>query len=118
MNLGWVNCCGLGLQALPDVADPGFKGGEVAGVGEDEVGSGGLFCIGHLAGEAGTGVGFGGGAGSGILGLSGGDAVSVAGDLEVVGGGEDQDAIEAIAPVGEQVERSGECSEDRPAETT
>src|SRR6185437_11794878 len=64
---------------------------------KDVVCLGGFFSVGDLVREAKAGIGF-----SGPSGGSGrGDADGIAGDLQVVGRGDDYDAVNAAAPVGE-----------------
>src|SRR6185437_5115191 len=64
---------------------------------KDVVCLGGFFSVGDLVREAKAGIGF-----SGPSGGSGrGDADGIAGDLQVVGRGDDDDAVNAAAPVGE-----------------
>lgn len=87
----------LGLEAVPEGLNLGTEHGEITRVVKDIVGLGGLFGIGDLVAEAEAGVGFGGVAD----GTGGRDAGGVTGDLEVVGRGDDDDAVDAAAPVGE-----------------
>ena len=72
------------------------QGLHIASVLNHEIGPGSLFGIGNLAGEPDAGVA--GGCFAGRAGL--GDTGGVASNLDVVGRSEDDDVIEAPAPVG------------------
>jgi len=73
--------------------------GLVASVFNHVVGTGGLQIVRNLVGDAGAGVGFGSGAGF----WRNAEAGDVARDAEAFGRGDDDDAVHAASPVGQQV---------------
>lgn len=79
---------------------------EEAGVVDDEVGEGNFGGVGKLGGEAGAGVVLSGGARF-RCGVSGKDAGQHALDLQIVTRGNKDDAVEAVAPVGNRAPRFG-----------
>ena len=85
------------LEALPESDDLGAKGCFIAFVVNDIVGQGGLFGVGNLVGEAEAGIGFSGFASRARR----ADAGDVAGDFEIVRRGDEDDAIDAATPIGE-----------------
>jgi hypothetical protein len=87
----------LDFEALPELDNLGVEGVAVAGVFEDVVGAGGFVGVGNLVAEADAGFSGSGSLGGGI----GAYASGVAGYFGFVGGCDDDDAVDAVAPVGE-----------------
>ena len=91
----------MGLEELPEGDDLGAKLFLTSFIIKNIVRLGGFFSVGDLVGEALAGVGFGGFAG----GAGGGEARDVAGNFQVVWRGDEDDAIDAAAPIGEPPRR-------------
>ena len=87
----------LGGEARPQGGYLGVQAAQISRVFEDIIGACGLLRVGDLMREADAGIGFSGG----VRGFGCADARGVAGDFELVGRGDDDDAVNATAPVGQ-----------------